>query len=265
MFVSPRQSQDNASMETTPTDLRALLTLAKDSVLAAGKLLREGGQTLRIVHEHLGHDVKLEADRAAERLLREKLEKAGLPIIGEEYGGDSQLLRQDQLYWTVDPLDGTVNYSLKIPFSCSCVGLWRGLTPIAGATYDFWHDEIFAGAEGLGATLNGKPLQCPSDIQSKKEAMAAIILWPPTTPLQMFELVPQYRQHRSFGSCALQIAYLAAGRLGAFYEASVNIWDIGSSLAILKAAGGAMNIKPIEGFRVKVSAAWNKNLLPHVK
>lgn len=245
------------------TDTTALLALAQDCTREAGKLLRERGDKLLHVHERLGHDVKLEADRAAERLIRSRLEATGLPIIGEEYGGNEKLLQGDELYWAVDPLDGTVNYSVGIPFSCSCVGLWRGLTPVAGAVYDFWHDEMFAGEVGKGATLNGKPIKVPEGITNKLDVMATIVWYPFPQPQKIQDLIAQYRLVRSFGSCALQLAYLAAGRLGAFYE-QINVWDVAAPLAVLKAADGVVNIKLLKGYRVEVSAAWNDALLPKI-
>jgi len=242
-------------------DTAKLLDLAKACVLDAGKLLREGGDKLRVVHERIAHDVKLEADRAAERLIREKLEKTGIPIIGEEYGGNEELLLGDELYWAVDPLDGTVNYSVGIPFSCSCVGLWRGLKPVAGAVYDFWHDELFAGAEGVGASLNGKTICVPQGVTNKKEVMATILWYPFPSPQWIQNLSAQYRQPRIIGSCALLLSYLAAGRIGAFFE-QVYIWDVAAPLAVLQAAGGVFEIKSLGGCRVEVAAAWNKKLLP---
>lgn len=240
------------------------LKLAVDTAREAGKLLRESRSKLLGVHERIAHDVKLEADRESERLIRHRLEATGLPIIGEEFGGDAELLHKDELYWAVDPLDGTVNYSFGLPMSCSCIGLWKGTTPVLGAVYDFWRDEMFVGEVGKGATLNGQPIKLSAEVTVKKDVIASIIPTPNTDRAPVLKLEEHYRLNRNLGSCALALAYLAAGRLGAFYEGTVKIWDIAAALAIVKAAGGEMSVKPLQGYHLEVSAAWNKALMPKI-
>lgn len=107
-----------------------LLTLAVATARTAGAALAK--RTDRTVNSETGHDIKLQADVDSENLIRERLARTKLPVIGEEIGGDTSLLDRDEPYWAVDPLDGTYNYLRGMPGACVSIGLWRGRRPILG-------------------------------------------------------------------------------------------------------------------------------------
>ncbi|MFM7208924.1 MAG: inositol monophosphatase family protein, partial [Verrucomicrobiota bacterium] len=123
------------------------------TALAAGELLRNGAS--RKVNASTADDVKMQADVDSETLVREMLKNSGLPVIGEELGGDPALFDSNELYWVVDPLDGTYNYLRAQPSTCVSLGLMRGPEPVLGVIRDFTSDKTYLGVPGEGTTVNG--------------------------------------------------------------------------------------------------------------
>jgi myo-inositol-1(or 4)-monophosphatase len=105
--------------------LDSLKTLALSTALTAGDLLLNGAT--KKINSETDDDVKMQADVDSETLVREKLKHSGLPIIGEELGGDASLYSSKEFYWVVDPLDGTYNYLRDQPCTCVSLGLMRGV------------------------------------------------------------------------------------------------------------------------------------------
>ncbi len=234
-------------MASLPTD--ELLTLATATARAAGAALAKRAD--RTVNSETGHDVKMQADIDSENLIRERLARTKLPVIGEEIGGDSSLLDRSEPYWSVDPLDGTYNYLRGLPSTCVSIGLWRGRRPVLGVIYDFWRDELFAGGAGLGLTLNGRALQprWAPDI-----ARAVLCTGFPSTADRSGEgvrgfvrRVEQFKKIRMIGSAALALAYVSCGRADAYFEESIKLWDIAAGLALVEGAGGFVRVDPVPG------------------
>ena len=218
----------------------------------AGGLLREyfarGVET-----EYKGDaDLVTAADRAAEKLIVERL-RADFPehgIIGEE-GTRADLDKEYR--WYVDPLDGTTNFAHGFPVFCVSMGLERrtkGLAAdedgelIAGAIYDPTRDEMFVATKGEGATLNGRPMQV-SKIPRLKEALVATGF--PShkrhrNPNIHFYQEFTLRSHgaRRAGSAALDLAYVASGRVDAYWEFNLNPWDTAAGVLLVTEAGGTV-------------------------
>jgi myo-inositol-1(or 4)-monophosphatase len=251
-------------------DNKSLLKIACRCVKEAGGILRRKDTSLRHVNETFAHDLKLAADRRVEENTRHILAKTGIPIIGEELGGDAGLLKSAGLYWAVDPLDGTVNYFQGVPYCCSSVGLWRGLTPVLGAVYDFNRNELFTGIVGEGASLGKCLIRASQNIVDRKKVLIYLSwsnMYSSCKDEQRHHVIAlneRYQAGRSCGSTSLAIAYVAAGRFGAFYSAKTCIWDVAGSLAVLAAAGGTIKVRITEAFSMEVSAAWNEALLPEM-
>ena len=132
-----------------------LLELAEKTARAAGEALREGGS--RRVALNSATDVKLAADADSETLVRERLAASGLPVFGEEFGGDASLYDSaGTLYWVVDPLDGTFNFQRGQPLTCVSIGLMRGSAPVLGAIYNFNADEMFPARSAPAFFSTGK-------------------------------------------------------------------------------------------------------------
>jgi myo-inositol-1(or 4)-monophosphatase len=226
-------------------------------VPAASEIAREAGGRLReffaqgVVTEYKGAaDLVTVADRTSEKLIRERL-AAAFPehgIWGEE-GTRDRL--DSEFRWYVDPLDGTTNFAHGFPQFCVSLGLEQrhaGLAAdedgmlVAAIIYDPMRDELFVAEQGRGALLNGKPMRvslAPELAESlvatgfpsrKRHASPNIHFY------QEFTL----RSHgvRRAGSAALDLAYVAAGRLDAFWEFTLNPWDTAAGILLVEEAGG---------------------------
>jgi myo-inositol-1(or 4)-monophosphatase len=218
----------------------------------AGALLR-GFYEKGVATEYKGDvDLVTEADRASEALIVERLKAAfpGHGIYGEEGTRDHL---EGEYRWYVDPLDGTTNFAHGFPSFCVLLGLEHrplGLAPeadgemIAGVTYDPLRDEMFVAEKGRGAWLNGR------QIHVSKTKVIGESLTATGFPSQKRHKSPNIhfyqqmtlRSHgvRRAGSAGLDLAYVACGRLDAFWEFNLNPWDTSSGVLLVKEAGGSI-------------------------
>ena len=223
----------------------------------ASAIAREAGARLRefvaqgVETEYKGDvDLVTVADRAAEKLIRERLGEA-FPEHGV-YGEEGTRERMEgELRWYVDPLDGTTNFAHGFPQVCVSLGLEQrpaGLdagqdgTIVAGVIYDPMRDELYTAERGRGARLNGKPMRV-----SKTPELAESLIatgFPSRkrhdSPNVHFYHEFTLRSHgvRRAGSAALDLAYVAAGRLEAFWEFNLNPWDTAAGILLVEEAGG---------------------------
>ncbi len=223
------------------SDAEALLAIAGRAARAAGRYLAAEPRRDVVPVAETAHDIKLHADQASEQRIVDVLSTGpSIPIIAEERLAGS-LSSDDVVRWIVDPLDGTMNYAQGIPFCCVSVALWRGDLPLLGVVYDFDRDEMFSAAMGLGAWLNGSTMH----VRSKSPNRAVLCTgfpagtdFAPAAVQRFVEQVGMFRKIRLLGSAALSLAYLAAGRVDAYFERDIRIWDVAAGLALVRAAGG---------------------------
>jgi myo-inositol-1(or 4)-monophosphatase len=226
------------------------LPTAESIAREAGALLREFYH--RGVRTEYKGDVDLvtEADRASEALIGERL-RAAFPdhgIYGEE--GTREAL-DSEFRWYVDPLDGTTNFAHGFPVFCVVLGCEHrhpGLAAdedgemVAGVIYDPLRDEMFSAARGAGATLNGEPIHV-SRAKSLQESLIATGF-----PSQKRHRSPNIHFYQEFtlrshgvrraGSAAIDLAYVACGRLDGYWEFHLNPWDTSAGYLLLEEAGG---------------------------
>ncbi|WP_269541706.1 inositol monophosphatase family protein [Cerasicoccus fimbriatus] len=245
------------------------LKIATEAARAAGAVLAEGAD-LRTVNFQDAKDVKLKADVESEKLIRRMLgEATGLPIIGEEQGGDESLPTKDELYWVVDPLDGTYNYLRGLPACCVSIGLMRGMEPEVGVVYDFNADELFAGAAGWGLTCNGKPLT-PWWPELKEHAVLCTGFphgrdYGDTALRAFVKDVQSFQKIRMVGSAALALTYVAIGRMDVYTEDTIRLWDIAGGMALAAASGATISVTPSKNnkpFAYNVWVGGRKEWLP---
>jgi myo-inositol-1(or 4)-monophosphatase len=228
-----------------------------DFVPAAAEIAREAGARLReffssgVETEYKGDaDLVTVADRTVEKLIRTRLGETfpGHGIFGEE-GTRDRL--EGEYRWYVDPLDGTTNFAHGFPQFCVSMGLEHrppGTAPaadgtlVAGVVYDPMRDELFTARRGHGAQLNGKPIRV-SRIAHLAEALLATGF--PSRKRHASPNIHFYheftlRSHgvRRAGSAALDLAYVAAGRVDAFWEFNLNPWDTAAGILLVTEAGG---------------------------
>jgi myo-inositol-1(or 4)-monophosphatase len=253
-------------------------------VPAASAIAREAGAVLRkffsegVATEYKGDvDLVTVADRTSEKLIRERL-AAAFPehgIYGEE-GTRDRL--GSEFRWYVDPLDGTTNFTHGFPQFCVSLGLEdrpAGLQPeqdgtlVAAVIYDPLRDELFAAERGQGAWLNGKPMRV-SHTPELAEALTATGF--PShkrheSPNIHFYQEFTLRSHgvRRAGSAALDLAYVAAGRLDGFWEFNLNPWDTAAGILLVEEAGGRVTDFAGQHFRLDSREILASNGLIHAE
>ncbi|MBM3724924.1 MAG: inositol monophosphatase [Acidobacteria bacterium] len=197
-------------------------------------------------------DLVTEADRASERLVVERLQ-ARYPshgIVAEEGGGNESA---SEYRWYVDPLDGTTNFAHGFPMFNVTLGLERAGELIAGVVYDPVRDEMFHAAKGEGAWLNNRRIHVS---KAKRVEDSLVATGFPSRKRHLNVNVHFYYQlamlsHgvRRAGAAALDLAYVACGRLEAFWEFGLNPWDMAAGALLVREAGGevsAMTGSPLD-------------------
>ncbi len=183
-----------------------------------------------------------EADGRVEAFLSEELARA-FPedgFQGEETGSG----RAGRLRWVVDPIDGTSNFARGTPRFCVSLGLVEERTALLGVLVAPALGETFAARQGGGATLNGAPIRVASTTDLARGAVECG--WSPRRPnAAYFQLVQGVMgagaMLRAGGSGALGLADVAAGRIDAYMELHINLWDVAAALAILAEAGARLS------------------------
>jgi len=241
-------------------DSIALLDLAEKTARDAGRLLHEGAAHMREVEFQDKRDVKLRADRETEERIRELLAPTGMPVYGEEQGGDESLRRRYEPYWIVDPLDGTYNYLRGSHLCAVSIGLMRGETPILGVIHDFNTNTCFSGAVAETFRVNGR-----SVIPDWRDSIdqAALATGFPSgmdrSPARMEAFVTRiapFKKVRMVGSAALALAYVAAGIYDVYFEESIRLWDVAAGLALVQASGGTIRMKESPGNKLLAYDVW---------
>ena len=250
----------------------------------ASLIAREAGAILRdffiqgVETEYKGDaDLVTIADRTSEKLIRERL-GAVFPqhgIFGEE--GTRERL-DAEFRWYVDPLDGTTNFAHGFPQFCVSLGLERrpaGLAPqldgtmVAAVIFDPMRDELFTAERGRGALLNGRPMRV-SPIAELSRALVATGF-----PSRKRHANPNIHFYQEFtmrshgvrraGSAALDLAFVAAGRLDAFWEFTLNPWDTAAGFLLVEEAGGRITDFSGGPFLLNSREVLASNSLLHVE
>jgi len=183
------------------------------------------------------------ADRRAEEILREELGKArpGYGFLGEEGG---RVEGSDKTHtWIVDPLDGTTNFLHGIPQFAISIALERGDTIVAGLVYNPANDELFLAERGKGAFLNDQRLRVAGRQRLQDAVIACGLPHMGRGDLAQFRAEFAAVQEkvaglRRFGAAALDLAWVAAGRLDAYWERNLSSWDMAAGLLLVREAGG---------------------------
>ncbi|MBW2022295.1 MAG: inositol monophosphatase [Deltaproteobacteria bacterium] len=221
------------------------LHIATTAAKAAGAILNERFGNVRHIVKKGEIDLVTEADLKSESLILEILTKH-FPqdnILSEEKGNQDH---DSARTWLVDPLDGTTNFAHGFPFYCVSIALQAGQELVVGAVYNPYMKELFQAASGKGASLNGEPIHC-----SQTKAIGEALLgtgFPYDIHQRSEEVLDLFRRMvlvaqgvRRAGSAALDLCYVAAGRLDGFWEQSLKPWDTAAGSVILKEAGGVLS------------------------
>jgi myo-inositol-1(or 4)-monophosphatase len=243
-------------------DVGELLELARGEALTAGALLlesfHEGAAAHEISSKSTPTDLVSEADRLAERVIREGLaaQRPEDGFLGEESGGHEG---SSGLRWVVDPLDGTVNYLFGIPQWCVSIAVQDERGMLAGVVYDPVREDLYSAVRGGAPTVevsrSPSPVSGDPPADSRKtltlsasrctDLSRAMIATGfaydarvrAAQALVLARAIPRVRDIRRFGSAALDLAWTAAGRYDAYFERTVKPWDIAAGTLLCEAAG----------------------------
>ncbi|MFT4177598.1 MAG: inositol monophosphatase family protein [Luteolibacter sp.] len=225
------------------------LELATYAALEAGKLLRSHFGQDSVVDEAMHHDIKLALDKESQNLITDILlgARPDDALYGEEgIAGNQASDRQ----WIVDPIDGTVNFFYNIPHFCVSIALRVAGEITVGVIHDPMVGETWTVEKGGPALLNGQPIHA-----SKRTKLEESILFigcgkdgeALRIGMERFQRASlRARKMRMMGSAALGMAYIASGRLDAYVESRISLWDIAAGHLLLEAAGGKTSLNPAD-------------------
>src|SRR5277367_4405496 len=230
---------------------------------AAGERLRHVfGHELH-VNEASAHDIKLAADVECQdliyRILLDHFPKTR--CIGEEGDSNNPGAPKAEYEWIVDPIDGTMNLAHSIPHFCVSIAAREAATQkiLLGVIYDPMRHELFTAQRGSGTYLNGIR-QKVSTREKLSEAVLAVGFAKSQDSidhcLKLYQLYGnQARKLRAMGSAALDLAYVSTGRLDAYIEQGVNLWDVAAGHVLVEEAGGVMEVEEKKDGSLRICAS----------
>jgi len=248
--------------------MKHYLDAAEKAARAAGELLRQNFQPrkhsgLRVTASQ-AHDIKLEIDVQTQELITRLLLKQ-FPqhaLYGEEgIVGDQSSAHQ----WVVDPLDGTVNYFYRIPHFCVSIALRFKGEIIVGVIYDPMRDEMWSVQKSERPKLNGRVFR----VSERADLSEAIISVGLSKTSKMIDsnlpllqgMIHRVRKCRVLGSAALDTAYVACGRLDAYLEQGISLWDIAAGWILIESAGGSVRLRPHNDMKDKYSIVATNGII----
>jgi myo-inositol-1(or 4)-monophosphatase len=240
------------------------LELAERAARAAGEVLMTyyGRAPEGLASKTSATDPVSDADREAERVIRELLttDRPDDGLVGEE---GSRVDGNQDRRWIVDPLDGTVNFLYGLRAWGVSIALEDSDGLAVGVVFNPVSGECFAAERGKGATMSGRPIHV-TDCRSLDRAMVATGFSYESEHRAeqaklLVELLPRIRDLRRAGAAALDLAYVAAGRVDAYYERGLKRWDEAAGLLVVREAGGVT--ADLEGEPHGVVAAATPELL----
>jgi len=220
----------------------AFLATAVEAVVRAGEIHLSKFRSGVRVDKKGAIDLVTEVDLEVERMFRAMIAERfpGHDVLAEEMGGASTGARHR---WVFDPLDGTTNYAHGLPIFCASLALEIDGQAEVAAVFDASRQELFTAERGIGAWLNGEPLR----VSATSDIIDALLVtgFPYTvhqTPERFLKVfgafIARARAVRRLGSAAIDLCYVAAGRMDAFWEESLQPWDTMAGALIVQEAGG---------------------------
>lgn len=232
------------------------LKTAIEAARAAAVLLKDNFGKTPDVNTFEAHDIKIDLDVRSQELITGILlhRFPDHAIFGEEGIAGNPGSR---FQWIVDPIDGTVNYFYGIPHFCISIALREGDKMILGVILDPMRNELWEVTEGCPPLLNGQPCRVSPRRELSDAVLSVGFAKAKSTidaGLPLFEkMVYRARKCRLMGSAALDLAYVACGRLDAYIESSVSLWDIAAGQMLVEGAGGKCETAPHAGGGGKIS------------
>jgi myo-inositol-1(or 4)-monophosphatase len=222
------------------------LATAIQAVIRAGAMQLAGIDHLQ-VEKKGAIDLVTQVDRQVETMFRSLIAERfpAHAVLAEEFEARGDRQRDAEYTWVFDPVDGTTNYAHGLPLFCCAASLERGGRPIVAAIYDPSRRELFTAEKGAGAWLNGTPMRVsgadtlidsllctgfPYSVHASADFLLGLF----------GDFIKTARAVRRLGSAAIDMAYVAAGRLDGFWEARLNPWDLSAGALLIEEAGGTV-------------------------
>ncbi|MGB3138410.1 MAG: inositol monophosphatase family protein [Nodosilinea sp.] len=245
-------------MHPPESDLQRWLDSATEAALAAGAVLQHHWGNLSSIDEKGPGDLVTEADRGAEAAVMAVLERhlpADHGILAEESGVIRG--REASLLWAIDPLDGTTNYTHQYPVCAVSIGLLAEGEPVLGVVYNPIRQELFRAAAGLGATLNRRSIHVSTTEHLAQSLLVTGFAYdrretPDNNYAEFCHFTHLTQGVRRGGAAALDLAYVACGRLDGYWERGLSPWDVAAGAALVREAGG--NVTAYDGTPVDLMA-----------
>jgi myo-inositol-1(or 4)-monophosphatase len=237
-----------------------MLEFVVETARRAGALLLAGLDGDPVVELKSPYEVVTAIDRASEELIVGALSRQfpDHAILAEEGGGFE---RDSEYRWVIDPLDGTNNYAHRYPCFCVSIALVRGDQSILGVIYDPLRDELFTGQAGEGAWCNGRRLRVAATPTLASALVSTGFPYdyganPANNRVQFDRIQASCQGVRRGGSAALDLAYVAAGRLDAHWELRLKPWDSAAAAIMVTEAGGT-----ITDWRGGAWSPWSEDMI----
>jgi myo-inositol-1(or 4)-monophosphatase len=235
--------EEGAALQVVTPD-PAFLATAVEAVVRAGEIHLSKFRSGVRVEKKGAIDLVTEVDLEVERMFRAMVAERfpGHDVLAEELGGASTGAR---FRWVFDPLDGTTNYAHGLPIFCASLALEIDGQPQVAAIYDATRRELFTAERGVGAWLNGEPMKV-SGTETILESLLVTgfpytVHQTPDRYLKIFgAFISRARAVRRLGSAALDLCYVASGRMDGFWEESLQPWDTMAGGLIVQEAGGTV-------------------------
>jgi len=220
----------------------ALLEKTRTVVLEAGEIIKDHWDKPKNIKKKGRIDLVTQTDVAVENFLKDELAAIlpGSAFLAEESASKT---KPGPLTWIIDPVDGTTNYAHGLPHMCTSVALWDGGETVLGVINAPILRECFTAVRGKGAFLNGKPIAVSPEDSLEGSLVATGFPYDVPAYLDrvlacMRNILPKAQGMRRAGAAALDMAYVACGRMEAFYEATLNPWDVAAGWLLVTEAGG---------------------------
>lgn len=242
-------------------DIEKIFNVAWEAANAAGEIIRENWQQPKTIDYKGAIDLVTSVDRESERTIVDVIRR-NFPdhsILAEEET-DVQGT-QHEYRWVIDPLDGTTNFAHSYPQFCVSIALEHNGRVIVGLVYDPIRGECFKAALGQGATLNDKPIRTSTAGELDKSLLATGFPYDRRDFADFYltyfkAFLTRCQGIRRGGSAALDLCYVACGRLDGFWELKLKPWDIAAGALIVAEAGGKLS-----DFCGKPFSIWGRETL----
>ncbi len=247
-------------------NLKKILKSSQGAAIAAGDYVLSNLGKIKNIEFKGERNLVTEVDKRSEEMIKSFLFKKypAFNFVGEESGGDIN----SEYYWLVDPIDGTNNFSHTFPVFCISIALLKDKNPILGVIYDPTRKEIFSAILKDGAYLNGKKISVSKVDKVSRSLVATGFYYDfkdqSDTNIEHFSNFIYHAQGiRRCGAAALDLAYVASGRLDGFWELGLNPWDTAAGILLVEEAGGRVTRMDGEDFNPFYPNILSSNGLLH--